>query len=592
MKQRKFIISMLFIYTAAVALYLAWIILPRDERQESPSLSVLNSSVVQASPSDSIDAAQVEKNVALPHFELSQRCAICHDFSERSNSQRDQQGNSVASYNLWQSSMMAQSSKDPYWRAVLSAEVANTPSQKSHIEDVCTRCHTPMATPFPPSPPGEVLSLLNRAGRQSELGLDGVSCTVCHQISDTNLGSSESFTGNFEINTESKIFGPHVDPVTGPMRNQVGFTPMHSPHIMKSALCATCHTVVTEAVTADGQPTGQFFHEQSPYLEWRNSIFNDEIDQPAQEAQSCQSCHMPTVGDDGNLIKTMLAHNPGGRDFPFLNPREPFGRHTLVGGNALMTRILRDNAKELGIDVARDAFDASLVQIEKMLRHQTATIEIGDINQVGNHLHIPISVTNLSGHKFPTAYPSRRSWIHLRVYDQDNNLMFVSGAYNDQGELVDQAENVLPSENLTGEILPHFQQIECSQQVQIYESLMGDIEGKPTFYLLQGASFLKDNRLLPTGWSFEHTDAEATMPVGVENDLDFIGGGDQLTYIVPKTSAGPFRIEASLLFQTISARHAVELFSNDTPEVVRFKAMYEAANRRPELIATQSVTIE
>lgn len=527
-----------------------------------------------------------------PHFELAERCSQCHDFSSRSQSQRDQQGHSVAAFDLWQSSMMAQSSRDPYWRAVVSAEVHNTPSQKAHLEEICTRCHTPMAAPFPPSPDGEILKLLTSDTRRAQLAMDGVSCTVCHQIMDTNLGHQDSFTGNFEINTRSLIYGPHADPFAMPMRNHVGYTPTYSRHILKSALCATCHTVITEAVTSDGQQTGVHFHEQAPYLEWRNSVFNDEIANPDPAARSCQSCHLPTTGVDGEPIKTRLAHNPGGRDFPFLNAREPFGRHTLVGGNALMTRILRDNAKKLGIQVPTEAFDRSLAEIEQMLRHETVKLEIGEISLQKGQMSIPVTASNLTGHKLPTAYPSRRAWLKLQVWDADGRILFVSGAFNGRGQLVDDENRVLSSEQTGGETLPHYQQISDSQQVQVYESIMSDVDGMPTFYLLQGARFLKDNRLLPSGWRSDHADAQNTRPIGVDADPDFGGGGDRVIYMVPMAGRAPYRVQASMHFQTISARHATELFVHDTPEVRMFKDFYEAADLRPQLVAEQHVEFE
>ncbi|TWU36485.1 hypothetical protein Q31b_47660 [Novipirellula aureliae] len=102
---------------------------------------------------------------------------------------------------------------------------------------------------------------------------------------------------------------------------------------------------MTNAVDAGGRQTAGEFHEQTPYLEWRNSVFNDEVDHPSKEAKSCQACHMPTTDVDGDPIATRIAHNPGGRDFPFLRQRTPFGRHAFLGGNTLMKRILRDNAE-------------------------------------------------------------------------------------------------------------------------------------------------------------------------------------------------------------------------------------------------------
>lgn len=110
---------------------------------------------------------------------------------------RDSQNRNVAPFDLWSGSMMANSAVDPYWRAAVSAEVAATPAQKAHIEEVCSRCHAPMAVPISTSPPGQVLAFLKKDHPTSMLGMDGVSCTVCHQIAADNLGTDDSFTGGF-----------------------------------------------------------------------------------------------------------------------------------------------------------------------------------------------------------------------------------------------------------------------------------------------------------------------------------------------------------------------------------------------------------
>jgi hypothetical protein len=525
-----------------------------------------------------------------PHFIEGQRCGLCHAESRGAQAMRDQAGVSVAPYDLWQTSMMAQSARDPYWRAVLSAEVAATPSQKAHIEEVCTRCHAPMAAPVETSPAGQVLSFLQPSAPRAHLGLDGVSCTVCHQMTEQGFGTAESFTGRFQLNTQSLIYGPHADPFTMPMQRHVDYTPTHGPHLLQSALCATCHTVITEAVTPEGVPTHRSFHEQTPYLEWRNSIFNDEVANPAAAARSCQSCHMPTTDADGQPIVTTLAHNPGGRDFPFLEPRQPYGQHTLVGGNAFMTRLLRDNAAELGISAPAAAFDRSLAAIQTMLRQQTATVTLGPATRHGQRLHIPVTVRNLCGHKFPTAYPSRRAWLQVRVWGPDGQVVFASGRFNAQGQLLDQTDQILSSELATGPVQPHWDRIDKSDQVQIYETVMANTDGQPTFYLLHGAKFLKDNRLLPTGWQSDHADGPATAPAGIADDANFRDGSDQIVYQVPLPGSGPYRIEVGLYFQSVSPRHAAELFTHDTPEVTTFHRLYMAADHQPELIDRQEQT--
>ncbi len=525
------------------------------------------------------------------HFLVAKNCAFCHSNSPRANAMRDAKQRPVAPYDLWQASMMANSARDPYWRAVLSAEVVATPSKKALIEEKCTRCHAPMAAPAPKSPPGKVLTYLKRPNRRLHLGLDGVSCTVCHQITDKGLGSEESFTGNFDINKEFKIFGPHANPFTMPMRRHVGYTPTHSSHILKSGLCATCHTVNTTSVDAEGTPSAGEFHEQSPYLEWRNSVFNDEVPNPGPQAKSCQACHMPTNDVDGNLIVTKLARNPGGRDFPFLRPRSPFGRHNFRGANTLMKQILRDNATQLGVTAPGSALNASIEQSRKFLESETATIELQNPVNERNQLTVEVVVNNLAGHKLPTAYPSRRVWIMLTVKDAAGTPVFTSGQYNTNGELIDSAGKILASEIAGGPLNPHRDVIDRPNQVQIYETIMSDADGAPTFTLLRAAHYAKDNRLLPLGWRHDHADGPSTQPSGIGGDGNFIGGSDGVVYQIPLPGPSEYTVTTKLLFQTISPRHADELFQYQTADVKLFRKMFERASRTPEELATASARV-
>ncbi len=244
---------------------------------------------------------------------------------------------------------MANAARDPFWRAAVSAEVAATPTLKGVIEQKCTRCHAPLAGPAPESPGDTVLAHLAGDAPRAALGTDGVSCTLCHQIRAERLGTEASFTGRFVIAAPGPIFGPHQDPFTRPMQHHTGYTPTYSTHVMQSAPCATCHTLDTQAVRPDGSETGQLLHEQSPYREWRNSVYNDEGPAPQSAAQSCQGCHMPRQDVHGRPIATAIAHNPGGRDWPFLAARSPFGQHLFFGGNTYLTTLLRDHHQPLRV---------------------------------------------------------------------------------------------------------------------------------------------------------------------------------------------------------------------------------------------------
>ncbi len=196
-----------------------------------------------------------------------------------------------------------------------------------------------------------------------------------------------------------------------------------------------------------------------------------------------------------------------------------------------------------------------------------------------------MQVTNLAGHKLPTAYPSRRVWLHVQVRDAQDRLLLASGRCDAEGRLIDALNQVLPSEQAGGPTLPHYHQIERSDQVQVYESLMADTHGAPTFRLLRGARYLKDNRLLPRGWHDTHAEAAATAPAAVGNDPDFAGGSDTVFYVIPATT-GPLRVQTWLYYQVLSPRYADELFTFQTPEVQNFQQLYRAAPPQPALLAT------
>ena len=104
-------------------------------------------------------------------------------------------------------------------------------------------------------------------------------------------------------------------------------------------------------------------------------------------------------------------------------------------------------------------------------------------------------VDTLTGHKFPTGFPSRRTWLHLTVTDASGQVVFESGAVNADGSIVGNDSDADPSA-----YEPHYLEITSPDQVQIYEAVMGDTEGMVTTVLLKGAGYVKDNRLLPHGF--------------------------------------------------------------------------------------------
>jgi hypothetical protein len=517
-------------------------------------------------------------------FATASVCWNCHA-TDSGGGMQDAAGRDVSPYGLWQATMMANAVRDPLYRAEVSVEIAATPSLASAIEAKCLRCHAPMAVEdAAQSGVAFRFAELEQNTDRAQLALDGVSCSLCHQIEDAP-DASATFSGAFTLNDRREIYGPHDNPDYRPMTFRTNYLPMQADHVSSSNLCASCHTLHTDAYAADGTPTGGRLPEQTPFLEWQNSVFNDQVANPGPDAASCQACHTPSTDVDGNPIQTQIARADLGTQV-----RSSYGRHAFVGGNSLIPRILRDEAADLKPIADAAAFDAVIAATRDQLAQRTARLTLGSINRAGDDLLVPVTVENLTGHKFPTGHPVRRAWLRVRVTDAQGQVVFASGEHDAAGRLIAGAA-VLPSERVGGPHQPHRPLIDRPEQVQVYQSLMADGAGKLTFLLLRGEGYLKDNRLLPRGWSPLHPAAADTAPQGLGSDGDFVGGSDQVLYRVAAPAArGPYRVEATLLYQALSARFAAELFAYDTPEVEAFRVYYERADRRPDLVASASAS--
>jgi hypothetical protein len=490
------------------------------------------------------------------HFETSDRCVACH------NGLTTATGEDISIGVHWRTSMMANSARDPYWMASVRRETIDHQNPTISIEDECTICHMPMMryeaklavrngeafAHLPPDPD----KLADR------LADDGVSCTVCHQIASANLGTPESFVGGFLIDEKAR---PGERPVYGPfeinkghatiMHSSSAFRPAEGTHIRSSELCATCHTLMTKALDAQGAVIGEL-PEQVPYQEWLHSDY--------RTTKSCQSCHMPVVTEQARITSV------------FGEPRDGFARHTFVGGNFFMQRMLNRFRNDLSVAAPPQEMDAAVVRTIAHLQSEAATIQVQDVAVRNGRLEAVVSVENLGGHKLPTAYPSRRAWLHLTVRDRSGHAVFESGALNANGSI-----HGNDNDEDAGRFEPHHADITRADQVQIYESVMAGADGRVTTGLLTALRFVKDNRLLPRGFDKRTADKDIAVHGDAESDPDFAGGGDRVRYLVSVGDApGPFTVDAELWYQPIAYRWAMNLAPYDAPEPRRFIGYYNA----------------
>ena len=490
------------------------------------------------------------------HFQTSDRCVACH------NGLSTPTGEDISIGVNWRTSMMANSGRDPYWISGVRRETIDHPSAATAIQDECTICHMPMMRYESKLAGGEgqafVHFLPNRNTLADRLAEDGVSCSVCHQITGENLGKRESFVGGFKIDEKKASgdrheYGPfEVDKShTTIMRSSSTFQPSEAKQVIRSSeLCATCHTLYTQALNSQGQVIGEL-PEQVPYQEWLHSEY--------KETSSCQSCHMPVVKEDVPITAV------------FGEPRPGFSRHTFVGGNFFMQRLISRYRDNLGIAVESGDMDSAANRTIAHLQSQAARLAIKSLEIRNGRVEVEITIENLGGHKLPTAYPSRRVWLHVTLRDSNGKALFESGTLNPNGSIEgnDNDDDATRFE-------PHYSEITRQDQVQIYEAVLGDPADRPTTGLLTGLRFLKDNRLLPHGFDKRTAEKDIAVHGEAEMDPDFTAGGDTIRYAMAVSSGpGPFQVEAELWYQPIAYRWAMNLKQYNAMEPRRFVSYYE-----------------
>ncbi len=502
------------------------------------------------------------------YFPTSSQCMGCHGHDPNMNALVDLSGNDVNPFDFWSASMMANSAKDPFWRAKVSHEITVNPTHANELQDKCTSCHGPM---------GHFQAFYKGAEHYSiadldadTFGLDGVSCGVCHKISPQNLGTT--FSGDIKFDTSRVIYGPFLAPYDAPMNLYVGFQPIMSQHIKDSDICASCHTLVTSSVDNDGQLNGNSFVEQATYHEWLNSIYNTTN-------ISCQHCHMPSLEEP-----IVISNN-----YLFLQGRSPFSKHELTGANSYMLKLMKIYKQQLGINASDANFDRTIALTLNQLKHNTLNIDLQLFDLGEDSLNFDLKLENKGGHKFPSGYPSRRAFVEFIVKsDITGDTIFHSGKFNEKYEII--------AESMT-ESMPHFDVINKENEVQIYEMVMGDVNHQFTTVLERANFQLKDNRIPPKGFKTDHYAYDTVKIVGnAIFDTDFnknIGsegtGMDHLKYHIFKYGTDRISVYAKVHYQSLPPKWLYPMFAYNTDPINTFKAMYESMPAETIVIAEDSI---
>jgi len=279
-------------------------------------------------------------------------------------------------------------------------------------------------------------------------------------------------------------------------------------------------------------------YEQTTYLEWAASAsFGGNTPQT-----SCTYCHMPNA--EGGKLSIANIDTPGNTDgkggFPkpayraddqtTISSNGSYPRHRLMAINLFVHEMFQQFTNILGISPDTEAAVApgtvkNLQNAEEtILTHAPVTLALSvckpgqadttcsNLQNTPGSLTYQVTVQNYGGHRFPTGAGFRRGFIELRLLDANGKTLWVSGAVNRYGAMVDNNGKVLATEFPPGDVKyqpeflqPHFGSvahpaITRQDQAQIYEVRATNEYGQLTTATTRLFGGAKDNRIPPAGW--------------------------------------------------------------------------------------------
>ncbi|MGH9604591.1 MAG: hypothetical protein ACRD3N_02710 [Terracidiphilus sp.] len=577
-----------------------------------------------------------------PEFVSSSQCLACHSGLTGSSvgptmvltsKTTPSTTVNVSPYGEWRWSPMGLAGRDPVFYSQLDSEIAplGPHAEKQRVIDICMTCHGAMGKrAFAAEHPGEDFKVdfvydtdpRTVGFKYGGLARDGISCEICHRMEAPKNSSLSYFlehhiNGVFDLTPPGELHGPFKDNeiTTYQMLTGLNVKPTYNSYIQSAQMCGTCHTIVLPVLDSD--KPGETSVEQDTYVEWLNSAYRDEYGSVGATPKTCQDCHMPsgdvnpraqidvpTIQDRMAIVEDLTYpvtdHLATPSDLNVRYRETGYVRHELLGMNGFLLEMFmhpldqNQNNEILGVRLSdymtgltTDLQDASdnLVQQARTI---TATVAISKWEIEKDKLIVEVTVTNKTGHRFPSGVGFRRAFLDLQA-TMNGKPFFNSGATNQMGEIVDFAGHVLPTEFFEdGQYQPHFDRtnpIRRSDQVQIYEELIQDHDHHFTTGFTRRDYNIKDNRLLPIGWSLHGPPGleipeeflEATRPVGraLHDPIYLAGKGESIVrYEIPLpqcANAGNIHAQVGLYSQTMPPYFLAERYRTKTPATARLE---------------------
>jgi hypothetical protein len=444
-----------------------------------------------------------------PLWGANDKCEACHG-----NYAEDH-----APFELWKTSLMSQSARDPLFHAAL----AIAEQDAAFVGDLCLRCHAPKAWLEGRSTPTDGSAMTGR-------DFEGVTCIACHRMIDPvyEPGVSPAVDEEQLDLLDSIPVDPHNGQYVIDRRDRrrgpfdLGLFFFHeweqSPFHRESAMCSTCHDLGNPAYVRQGGPVphpddtyvlGDLdaphpthskydeFPEQRTFSEWLNSAFAEgPIDLQGRFGgnnplvSTCQDCHMPdTTGTGCNPALTEVV-------------RDDLPSHTFSGAATWVLDAILELDDSLALYDAEAASGLTDEEVAVAKARNVAMLEsAADLNATFTTDGVfSVRVTNYTGHKLPTGYPEgRRMWLNVRFLDADGSLIDESGMYHAK------------SATLFGEDTKVY---EAKLGIDEAVAAMTGLEAGQTFHLALNNVWLFDNRIPPMGFTNAGLAGVQAAPVG------------------------------------------------------------------------------
>ena len=358
------------------------------------------------------------KLIPADQFFPAARCASCHQDT----------------HTAWSESLHRNSAREPFYKEsvdILEHTRGTRPMQH------CESCHSPVA----------VFSGALTDGSKGPRPLEdeGVTCSVCHSITEARLDGTGSYTIRRPALLESADGTPHYGDVTDAAI--MADVPGHRRAVMRPLLkqaefCAVCHKSSVPPQLNDYK----FLRGFSVYDEWQQSGASTYTVTPyyrRDQQADCRTCHMPKVESK------MDAAARDGR----------LSSHRWIGANTItplfygqmkqveLTKAFLEN-KVISLDIFALKSDAS----GRIYAPLDASADNRVALQPGETMTAEVVVFNRkAAHSFPPELRDMyEPWVEFEVIDAGGKTIFHSGFIKADGSLDESAhvyKQILLDEN-------------------------------------------------------------------------------------------------------------------------------------------------